>query len=607
MTKVYGQGQVPGQAGSTAGTGSRARPIPGGWYIARARDTWVALARAAYGDPSLWNELVSANPGKQCRRGEQLFIPKRGAADRMTAGDNRAALRAVDDGTRRGGGQTLEADPELLGDLNLARNQANVGAPMASTRNGRPTMEGGAFAPDDGNHWYKQDEHGADGVGGMGTITTRTARGRLDAVRVDAEKQVQLGDVPVQMRGDVHVGSLQGMARATTGYDARRKELVAEASVRGEAHLVGAQGEIKSGVYGNSVIQGQTTIRGKAYVGAEAGGFASVGIGKSGVMARGGVDAFAGAKVRLDLKQSIGIGGQQVARVGAKAEGWAGVGFKAKAEVGFKDGKLRLGGELGAALGIGGALRFDIEVDVVGTAKAIGKGLKTAGNAVASGFKKVGSFVGGLFGGNKGPDGRVGKGDIETLAKSSSKEVSPELQQAAKMFQNNPAFRNSVDAQRGDKVDGKISREDLKNAPVSYLPKEARAKGPMDKSMAAEVIRQNFDLLDTAKGGKQDGKISQDDLKTLVKENPDCPQVIKDAAQYFIDRPDDFKALGGKHLEMKEIESFKRSPDYDRGAAAKLPRPVDPNDPSAPMTMGKARDILLRSFDQADTAKHDLG
>ena len=78
--------------------------------------------------------------------------------------------------------------------------------------------------------------------------------------------------------------------------------------------------------------------------------------GKDGLHA--GAEAFAGAK-------ATGSGSGDVAGIGAgvTGEAWAGVGAEANVDLGMKDGKFTIGGELGAGLGVGGKVGVNITVD----------------------------------------------------------------------------------------------------------------------------------------------------------------------------------------------------------------------------------------------------
>ena len=123
----------------------------------------------------------------------------------------------------------------------------------------------------------------------------------------------------------------------------------ATASASGKAYLAQATAE-------GSYQAGYFEASGKAegFVGAEATAKASA--GKDGVHA--GVEAFAGAKATAEGHASVaGVG------VGGTAEAWAGVGAEANVDLGMKDGKFVIGGDLGLGLGVGAKLGGSVEVD----------------------------------------------------------------------------------------------------------------------------------------------------------------------------------------------------------------------------------------------------
>ncbi|HVV12608.1 putative T7SS-secreted protein [Amycolatopsis sp.] len=131
-------------------------------------------------------------------------------------------------------------------------------------------------------------------------------------------------------------------------------------------------------------------------------GRAGLRIGKKGVEAKAGV--FAGA--RGSVRGAVDVGG---VGAGTTAEGWAGVGAEAAASVGIgDDGKFHLKGNVGASVGLGGEVGFDLQIDghkVAETAESaahgIGTGIEAAGDAVSGVGKDIsgiGKSVKGLFG-----------------------------------------------------------------------------------------------------------------------------------------------------------------------------------------------------------------
>ncbi|MFI5825838.1 hypothetical protein ACIA6C_01035 [Streptomyces sp. NPDC051578] len=173
------------------------------------------------------------------------------------------------------------------------------------------------------------------------------------------------------------VYDVYGGARSTANYGFTNKGFSgkAEASV-GIRELVG--GKAEKGIFG---AYGRTEV----FAGGEAG--VSAGVGKEGLNA--GAKAFAGGKVSV-------AGGGEVAGLGAggTAEGWYGAGAEAKATFGKgDDGKWHIGGKVGIALGVGGAVGGEFTVDPHKVSNAFGDAADAIGDTAGS----VKHTVGGWF------------------------------------------------------------------------------------------------------------------------------------------------------------------------------------------------------------------
>ena len=184
------------------------------------------------------------------------------------------------------------------------------------------------------------------------------------------------------------------------GYDHGYRVLSAYADGKGNITIgksTNIEGKIEAGaVLAQGTIEGKTKLgkhvdltgKAEATVGVTGSASGSVRVDlfskKPTVKVKVGLDAFAGAKASVE-----GRVGNDYAGVGGKAEGWAGIGVKAKADVGIEGGKFKAKVELGAALGIGGSLSFSVDVNyqkgidaVVGTGKKAVDNIKAAGSAV---------------------------------------------------------------------------------------------------------------------------------------------------------------------------------------------------------------------------------
>ena len=184
--------------------------------------------------------------------------------------------------------------------------------------------------------------------------------------------------------------------------------LTAKGQVGAQATLVDLEGHLHLGNkdYG-------LDAKGSAFVGVKANAHGELVIDpKNGIYAaRVGGEAFAGARAGAEANVNLGKFGS----VGGRAEAWAGVGVAFHAEAGFKDGRFKARFDIGAALGIGFKLGFNVDINVKGIVDAVkapfkaigsavssvvsgvGNAVKSVGNAVGSAVKSVGNFFKHLF------------------------------------------------------------------------------------------------------------------------------------------------------------------------------------------------------------------
>jgi hypothetical protein len=131
--------------------------------------------------------------------------------------------------------------------------------------------------------------------------------------------------------------------------------------------------------------------KGQAWVGAKANASGDLTIdpvnGKYGLEVGG--DAFVGAKASVEGKVSLG----EYGGIGGKAEAWAGVGVSAHASVKLEGGRFKARFELGAALGLGFKLGFNVDINF----KKIGDAIKNVVKKPIEFVKNIGSKVGEVF------------------------------------------------------------------------------------------------------------------------------------------------------------------------------------------------------------------
>ena len=144
--------------------------------------------------------------------------------------------------------------------------------------------------------------------------------------------------------------------------------LSAEASTSGEAGISMEDGayvkaNAEAGAYlakGEAHYQNEygTEARGEAYIGAEASAEGQASIGPGGAKVDAGVEAFAGGKAEVNASQDIGDYGS----VGAGAEVSYGIGAHANVDGEISADRIGVSVDVGATLGIGAGVNFDVSV-----------------------------------------------------------------------------------------------------------------------------------------------------------------------------------------------------------------------------------------------------
>lgn len=171
---------------------------------------------------------------------------------------------------------------------------------------------------------------------------------RKDEFEPSAKVEVASGEAGVGPSVESKHGSYRAGIHGETDVYVGTDGIAVDASV-----MVGVQGEL----HGSHQLGDHAEVSGKVSgtVGGEA--EASLTVGSDGVFtAEAG--AFAGGRGRVE-------GGVEFSGMGAgvNAEGWVGAGIEGGAAFGWKDGKLQVSLSGGAALGAGGKVGFDFEVD----------------------------------------------------------------------------------------------------------------------------------------------------------------------------------------------------------------------------------------------------
>lgn len=219
------------------------------------------------------------------------------------------------------------------------------------------------------------------------------------AVHAEANKSYAYknGDVEntttIGVAGDASAGAKAGVHLGYDGISASAKA-VAEASIK-----AGITNETKVGsvtIEEKAAVYAAAKAEAKADAEVAFNPFAKDGKVKAKVGVGAEASAGVGAEGNVGLKSANGTGvevggGVYAGKVGAKFDG----------DVEFKDGKLQVGFQIGASLGIGASYNVNLAMDVGKATKNVAKAfteIEDVGDAVLSPFKAVGGFFGGLFG-----------------------------------------------------------------------------------------------------------------------------------------------------------------------------------------------------------------
>jgi hypothetical protein len=179
------------------------------------------------------------------------------------------------------------------------------------------------------------------------------------------------------LRGDLNfqAGALKGSAFAELGsYDTSGKW---EASIGRDGVKVGASGQ--AGAYlarvGASAEIGGLQAAGQAYIGAQVQGEASAVLRPGQAYVGAGGEIFAGGKAEGSISYNHQV--MDGLSVKTTASGYVsyGLGVQGDVKFGYDQGKIHIGGAIGATLGVGVGGKFDVTIDAKGI---INQGIQTA-------------------------------------------------------------------------------------------------------------------------------------------------------------------------------------------------------------------------------------
>lgn len=221
-------------------------------------------------------------------------------------------------------------------------------------------------------------------------------------------------EVAARVNADARVDTNGLMATATVGARAG-----VEVEVTGGAR---SQSVTLSGVDLNASVEGRA--RASAEVAAEATGTLSIGRNPPTAILEGSAGLSAVAKAEADFKASAGpfsVTGSAYASAGAEAT--------ASGVLGYSDGKLRVGGRVGAAVGLGAGAGATVEIDV----SQIGQMAKNAADLNGDGKLGLGDVA------------AAGRGAVDLASRAAS------------------AVRDAADVNGDGRVDSRDARAALSN------------------------------------------------------------------------------------------------------------------------------------------------
>ncbi len=175
-----------------------------------------------------------------------------------------------------------------------------------------------------------------------------------------SERQTIVGDSYNDGRGGSAYGNIGTVSEANLGLVAERDFAGVRGGVRGG---LGAQGHVEQ-KYDINGVPLRNYSSGEVFLGTEAN--ARAGLSSDGLGA--GVGGFSGLRAQATSGFDAGV-----VDVSSTVEGRVGIGAEANGNIGLQDGRFRIKGEVGAALGIGGKVGVDTEVDLGDTGRFIEK------------------------------------------------------------------------------------------------------------------------------------------------------------------------------------------------------------------------------------------
>lgn len=157
-------------------------------------------------------------------------------------------------------------------------------------------------------------------------------------------------------------------------------------SAKGEAEAKAgaeAQGKVSAGVTAG-FVDGDVKAQGKAFAGAKAGAEGGVKLSPAGIVAGGKASAFAGAKAEGEIGFELGGAGLNAIEFVVRGKAQAGAGGNAGFQLEAIAGKLAMGAEAGAAVGVGLGAGVQFKGDVLFPLRVVIDQVAKNGAAIAA-------------------------------------------------------------------------------------------------------------------------------------------------------------------------------------------------------------------------------
>lgn len=299
-----------------------------------------------------------SDPGEQSRADARAILSEARAALLEAGTTAAAALRAASGGD--------SGAPEWLATASDVARDAIDQFGLSVTQDSWSAGDDGPVSDDDMRQ-FGDDTGDDEGKSGPDwSVALWEAGADVSLWEANAEGEVQLGDFTLAGSAGVQVLGAEAGAELSIGSDG--------VTIGGNASAyllqASAEGSITYGI-------AEVGAEGSVFVGAEAEGDLS--IGADGLHAGG--EAFVGASAEGTVSGDVGgVGGA------VTGEAWAGVGVAADLDIGMEDGSFVIGGELGAAIGVGGSISPEITIDpgeVVDTAQDAADAVSDAADEVS--------------------------------------------------------------------------------------------------------------------------------------------------------------------------------------------------------------------------------